>query len=819
MADTLKRRTRNPLVATLGPDDPEALLGAADFEPRRRPPTLVSVFEGVTGLQPVWQETGEVALATQVRVAAKKQRERGNGQKNVVEGHAGHLRNDPIEFSKQLSLWVSGTGWRSYNEYIGGRVFYEGYSEDCIRHILTSRQVTSRVRHLTEKRLDELDLPEGPARDQMRAQIEEELLKRTRKMANGLVAKMDSAMVNNLLVRLYRQGIEISISEYARFTAVAQHAASKRQSPLILPCHKSHIDYLTISWLFFRLGLSLPHIVAGENLNMPIVGPMLAKCGAFFIRRTFGDDPLHSTVVKEYIEQLLENGKNIECFIEGSRSRTGKLLPPKLGILKYVLEAVESGRTDDVWLCPVSLQYDKVIENESYVNELLGNPKEKETLSGLLLNTRVIQLQLGRVDVRFQKPFSLRGWLDEQKERRTQPTVRSQKSNQATLLKALGYEILSGINGAAIIMQAPLTGSPPRAVLTVLASLIRRPTGLIGTVLLTHRGRGIGQSELISRVLWLRQAIEARGGQVADWGEMGVEAVVERALDVLKDLVSRQQDVIEETFFPTSRFELSFYRNQVIHLFVEESMLCSVLYSRVKAGGAAFSQRMKRAEALSELHFVSRLLANEFVYSPEGLESNAERTIASLAADEVILVEGEMPGLSPKEREGGRNNFDFFCFLIWPFIETYWLAAVSLFVLTPTSAPPSSNGSVAWFAEKAFQASDVSYLEAVNQATLINAFQRLVDAGVLLTRRTRLPPASTSVAGVEGKAKKAPSVPLMALHPDWNRRDNKTVSNRVFAHCSAIAPQVVEYTAFTYDVGPASDFWQENRVRTQRAAL
>ncbi|GAA5925860.1 hypothetical protein JCM10213_007305 [Rhodosporidiobolus nylandii] len=753
MADTLKRRTRNPLVATLGPDDPEALLGAADFEPPRRPPTLVSVFEGVTGLQPVWQETGEVALATQVRVAAKKQRERGNGQKNVVEGHAGHLRNDPIEFSKQLSLWVSGTGWRSYNEYIGGRVFYEGYSEDCIRHILTSRQVTSRVRHLTEKRLDELDLPEGPARDQMRAQIEEELLKRTRKMANGLVAKMDSvcflrffgAMVNNLLVRLYRQGIEISISEYARFTAVAQHAASKRQSPLILPCHKSHIDYLTISWLFFRLGLSLPHIVAGENLNMPIVGPMLAKCGAFFIRRTFGDDPLHSTVVKEYIEQLLENGKNIECFIEGSRSRTGKLLPPKLGILKYVLEAVESGRTDDVWLCPVSLQYDKVIENESYVNELLGNPKEKETLSGLLLNTRVIQLQLGRVDVRFQKPFSLRGWLDEQKERRTQPTVRSQKSNQATLLKALGYEILSGINGAA-------------------------PTGLIGTVLLTHRGRGIGQSELISRVLWLRQAIEARGGQVADWGEMGVEAVVERALDVLKDLVSRQQDVIEETFFPTSRFELSFYRNQVIHLFVEESMLCSVLYSRVKAGGAAFSQRMKRAEALSELHFVSRLLANEFVYSPEGLESNAERTIASLAADEVILVEGEMPGLSPKEREGGRNNFDFFCFLIWPFIETYWLAAVSLFVLTPTSAPPSSNG------EDGSIAPEGKLWELVDR---LSKFRR------------------------EGK----------------NRRDNKTVSNRVFAHCSAIAPQVVEYTAFTYDVGPASDFWQENRVRTQRAAL
>lgn len=165
---------------------------------------------------------------------------------------------------------------------------------------------------------------------------------------------------------------------------------------------------------------------------------------------------------------------------------------------------------------------------------------------------------------------------------------------------------------------------------------------------------------------------------------------------------------------------------------------------------------MPRMKALEELHFLSRLLSNEFVYSTEGLEKNVERTIASLAEDDVVLVEEEMIGLSPIERQNGRNNFgsfrpssshsfpriltspktdspryaDFFLFLVWPFVETYWLAAVSLFALTPTNLPPSPNHPVAWYAEKNFQASaqllaktlfaqgDVSYLEACNQCVV-----------------------------------------------------------------------------------------------------
>ncbi|KAM0789523.1 hypothetical protein ACM66B_000338 [Microbotryomycetes sp. NB124-2] len=743
---------------------------------------------------------------------------------NVVMGHQARFREDPFEFSKQLSLWANGTGWRAYDDYIGGRIFYEGYSNRCIKQIMESPQVNAKIKQMAEEHVQPLKLTPDARRKRLE-RTERQMREVVYEMAHGLVAKMDSvrflrffgACVNNILVRMYDQGIHISIDEYAQFKQVALQAEKKKQSLLILPCHKSHIDYLTISWLFFRCGLSLPHIVAGSNLNMPVVGPMLQKCGAFFIRRSFGDDPLYPIVVKEYVEQLLENGMNLECFIEGGRSRTGKLLPPKLGILKYVVDALNNGRTDDVWICPISLQYDKVIETESYVNELLGNPKEKETLTGLLLNTRVVQLKLGRIDVRFQKPFSLKGWLKEQNARRLDgrpaDAPRDERKEQGILLRALGYQVLSDINKAAVIM----------------------PAGLVGACMLTIRGRGVGKAELIQRVNWLRSAIEKRGGRVADFAGMDVESVVDRALMVLKDLIGEHKNLIEPTYYPSNRFELSFYRNQVIHLFVSESMLCATLYTHVKAGGAAPSQRMKRDQIFWELRFISGLLQNEFVYGTEGLETNMSRTIDALASDDVILVEEDWVGLSPQERATGRNNFDFYNFLLWPFIETYWLAAVSLFALTPIENAPNDRERVPWYAERSFHKSaqllgknafyqgDISYLESVNQATLANAFLRYVDMGIVQTRRSGTSKAST---------------PLMTLHPAWmpqrlpdgqiaasgklwdflshlgtfrregkNRRDNSTVSTRLFANCLAIAPAVVEWTDFSGGDEPASELW------------
>lgn len=404
------------------------------------------------------------------------------------------------------------------------------------------------------------------AKNKVRKEMEVQLTDVARAQVDVLIGRLDSmgfvkvfaAAVNNLIVRMYHQGIHINVPQVLELRRIAQTAAEKKQSILFLPCHKSHIDYLTVSWLLFRLGISLPAIIAGENLDLPVVGNVLRKGGAFFIRRSFSGDELYPVLVREYIEQLLADGRNLECFIEGTRSRTGKLLPPKLGILKYVVEALQAKRTEDVLICPISLQYDSVIESDTYVSELLGKPKEQESLLGLITGGgSVLSLKLGRIDVRFQKPWSLKGFMDEQLQRRKQQVASvggdaakisftDSEEHKTLLLKALGYKVLADINKTSFIM----------------------PAALVGTVLLTLRSRGVGRSQLEKRVDWLKGAIEAKNYQVADFGSMSTSEVVERALDLMKQLVEIQTDVMEETILPAKRFELSFYRNQVIHVFV-----------------------------------------------------------------------------------------------------------------------------------------------------------------------------------------------------------------------------------------------------------
>lgn len=163
----------------------------------------------------------------------------------------------------------------------------------------------------------------------------------------------------------------MSSEEVLRLRSVAEEAAKKKQSIVFLPCHKSHVDYVSLQLICYRLGIGLPVVVAGDNLNIPLLGPFLQHAGAMWIRRSFGNDPLYHTVVQAYIDTLLQQGFNFECFIEGGRSRTGKLLSPKFGILSFILDSVLSGRVEDTIICPVSTQYDKVIETEYGYHKLL----------------------------------------------------------------------------------------------------------------------------------------------------------------------------------------------------------------------------------------------------------------------------------------------------------------------------------------------------------------------------------------------------------------------------------------------------------------
>ena len=535
-------------------------------------------------------------------------------------------------------------------------------------------------------------------RAQRVAELESGLQEVAEKLVDDMICKMESKtfirgayyLTTQLLTRAYHQGIHVSSEEVLRLRKVADQAAKKKQSIVFLPSHRSHVDYVSLQLICYRLGLTLPVVVAGDNLNIPVLGSFLQHAGAMWIRRSFGEDALYTALVQSYIDTMLQEGFNFECFIEGGRSRTGKLLPPKFGILSFILDSILSGRVEDTIICPVSTQYDKVVETEGYVTELLGVPKKKENLADFLSSgSSVLSLKLGRVDVRFNKPWSLRTFIEDQLSRlpkvpsdlhinHQNPEVRAVREK---LLRTLGYKVLSDINEVSVVM----------------------PTALIGTVLLTLRGRGVGHDELIRRVEWLTNRVRAKGGRVAHFGNVSLSDIVDRGLEVLgKDLVGVVEGLPEPTYYAVDRFQLSFYRNMTIHLFIYEAIVSAAMYTRVKLGGGPSIQDISYDELREQVMFLSSLFRGEFIFASSGLVANLDNTLRGLEADHVVSLEWDDKGnickigLSDRERKAGRENYDFYCFLIWPFIEANWLAAVSLMALTP---PPKGSKDDIWLAQ------------------------------------------------------------------------------------------------------------------------
>ncbi|KAL8940676.1 MAG: hypothetical protein Q9216_002698 [Gyalolechia sp. 2 TL-2023] len=752
-------------------------------------------------------------------------------ERNLVE-HMARFRESPLDFLREISLHVSGTGWRAYDDVIGQPIYYPGFSDNMKAAVLRTPMLQQRIQDSADRRLDAEekqglfgpDSEKARKRSARKEEIVTSLQEVATSLTDGMICKFESKrfirgayyLCTQLLTRAYHQGIHVSSEEVLRLRSVAETAAKNKHSIIFLPCHRSHVDYVSLQLICYRLGIALPTVVAGDNLKMPVLGAFLQNAGAMWIRRSFGNDALYTTLVQSYIDTLLQNGFNIECFIEGGRSRTGKLLSPKFGILSFLLDSVLSGRVEDAIICPVSTQYDKVIETESYISELLGQPKPQENLRDFLSASSVLSLKLGRVDVRFHEPWSLRSFITEQRARVSDVNPSSalsdplSRESRVRLLRTLGYKALSDINAVSVVM----------------------PTALIGTVLLTLRGRGVGKSELVRRVEWLSDRVRAKGGRVAHFAGAPTSTIIERGLDVLgPGLVGTIDDLPETTYYAVDRFQLSFYRNMTIHLFISEALVCAAMYTKVKQGGGPDVQRITFAELYEQVGFLSFIFRGEFIYPTAGLLPNLNRTLLGLESDGVIALtrsqSSELPReplstdpnnivsieLSPAERRIGRENFDFYNFLLWPFIESTWLGAVALMGLTP----PQPSQSEAWLdvrktqetaqllGKTLYHQGDLSYFEAVNKETLKNAFQLFEEEGMIHVRKStnkntpssiRLSPDWTPNRDAhgsivpEGKLWDFIEKIAKSRREGKNRRDGATVSTRVIRLADLVGKQL-----------------------------
>ncbi|MGH7821772.1 MAG: 1-acyl-sn-glycerol-3-phosphate acyltransferase, partial [Candidatus Binatia bacterium] len=226
-----------------------------------------------------------------------------------------------------------------------------------------------------------------------------------------------------------------------------------REHPVVLvPCHRSHFDYLILSYIFHGQFLSPPHIAAGINLSFFPLGMLFRGAGAYFIRRTFEDNDLYKMVFRQYLTYLIREGYTQEFFIEGGRSRTGKILTPRLGMLGAIVNAFVSGVRRDLYLVPVSIAYERLVEEEAYKHELLGEEKPKETLLSLIRARSVLRRNYGKAYVNFAEPISLDAALGELRTRfggsEDEPEVEEEK-RRFTL--KLGFRLLRDVNAVSVV--------------------------------------------------------------------------------------------------------------------------------------------------------------------------------------------------------------------------------------------------------------------------------------------------------------------------------------------------------------------------------
>ncbi|MCF6299593.1 MAG: glycerol-3-phosphate 1-O-acyltransferase PlsB [Proteobacteria bacterium] len=319
------------------------------------------------------------------------------------------------------------------------------------------------------------------------------------------------------------------------------------------PCHRSHIDYLILSYTLYERGIVPPHIAAGINLNIPVVGKALRRSGAFFIRRSFNSS-LYSTVFSEYLSSLISHGVSIEYFIEGTRSRTGRLLHPKAGMIAMTVRSYLNERSKPLVFVPSSLNYEKLMEAGSYTNELGGDTKKKESIGGIFKTIKLLKEEYGRLTVNFAKPIELDGILDKHNSnwRDIKLGIKEKPRWFKDVVSEASEKILTSINQASHV----------------------NPINLIAITLLSTPNLSASETNLKEQISLYKMLLEkAIYSDRTTITSLDVDEII--AMGIKLGFIQRVEHELGDVIKVVANkgVQLTYYRNNILHLFAASSFI------------------------------------------------------------------------------------------------------------------------------------------------------------------------------------------------------------------------------------------------------
>jgi glycerol-3-phosphate O-acyltransferase len=475
-------------------------------------------------------------------------------------------------FRKFLNVLVNG---RNTLVYFGDPVrlrdsLQEGMSEQrSVRWILRNLRTTLRAqrastigpdlshrRTLVAQLLKTADVRRAAHREmQLRGSTRRAALIAARKYAVEIAANYSQAFVlfmSTLLGWLWNRLFDgVDFEHVEKLNEIGDGAEI-----IYVPCHRSHMDYLLLSYVIYRKGFAVPHVAAGDNLNLPLIGRFLRKGGAFFVRRTFKGDALYAVVFAKYLGIMMARGHPLEYFIEGGRSRTGRLLSPRTGMLSMTVRAYLRDPTRPVVFMPVYFGYERIVEGRTYIGELSGRPKQKESVIGLLKAVvSVLRSKLGKVHVNLGEPIALDELLCRHNPNWRGEAGEESESRGGWISDAVGdlaLRINIGINAAAAVT----------------------PVNLVAMAILATPRQALAEADLMRQVELYQQLLRDApyGPLVTVTADSGAQMI--RYTEAM-GMLERQKHPLGDIMRMNAENAVlaTFYRNNILHLFAMPSLL------------------------------------------------------------------------------------------------------------------------------------------------------------------------------------------------------------------------------------------------------
>ena len=510
-------------------------------------------------------------------------------------------------------------------------------------------------------------------------------------------------LLDRLLKKVYT-GIEVDAAGLEKVRRVA-----RRMPVVFMPCHKSHIDYLLLDYILFNHRFSLPLTASGINLNFWPVGWLFRGAGAFFIRRSFRGKRIYSLCLTRYLAAVLREGLSLTFFVEGGRSRVGKLLVPKTGFLQYLLDAVAASSRRDIAFVPVSIGYEKIFEESFYTKEAAGRPNEGETLRSMLRHRGLVGRSQGRTWIDFAEPITLQEILAERRLAGVPRDEEGVRDLATRIAQRAVFDIneLQPVTPYAIAAEALLAGTRRGAP----GPVVTERYALLDDFLRT------GATKMTSR----------RGDAAAT-----VLAIL-NAMVAAKVLGRQEGEADDEPFYfldEGKRLALSIYANTVVPHHQYVSLLSLALL------GAKETKTYR--DLLADFRFLARLMARELVLGqqPERSVDDDERDFAAAwrLFRERDWIETADAGFALTMT--GRSAAETFAAMVAAYVESYGLAAHALlgrkaehFTEKEFVKSTMAKG------QRAVGVGEIQHPEAVHKVLLENALRLFVDLGLVRSER------------------------------------------------------------------------------------